>query len=69
MPSPTELITINTDTVFDEDGVPVSIPRGARGRIVDDSDEVIFQVLIWWKGEGPEVLGVPRQHICQALST
>lgn len=57
------LISINTDTVFDEEGVPVSITPGAKGVIVDDSHETMVQVLIYWKDEGPEVLGVPRQHI------
>jgi len=56
------LVTINTDTVFDEEGVPVSIRCGAKGVIIQE-DETMVQVLIWWKDEGPEILGVPRQYI------
>ncbi len=56
-------VTINTDTVFDEEGVPVSLERGAYGRIVDATDEIMVQVLIWWAEGGPEIVGVPREYL------
>lgn len=55
-------VAINTDTVFAEDGVPVSIHYGLTGRFIADEGKFI-QVVIWWMGGTAEVVGVPRQHV------
>ena len=57
-----DIVTINTDTAFDSEGVPVSIRKGARGRVVE-IDERLAQIVIHWEKDGPEVLGVPLERI------
>lgn len=59
-------VTIDTDTLFDAEGVPVSIRKGANGRIWELNSERWAQVLVWWEEEGqgvPELLGVDIKHL------
>jgi ribosomal protein L21E len=58
---PGDLVRINTDTVFDEEGVPVSIRDGATGRVVELGTSMT-QVLVQWT-DGPEILGVPTNKV------
>jgi hypothetical protein len=54
---------VQTDTVFDEDGVPVSVRPGARGFVVeiDGFPQVLCATHI-----GPLVVGVPVEHLVLA---
>lgn len=56
-----DVVTVTTSTVFDAEGVPVSIPKGARGRVTR-IDEKFAQVEINW-GHGREEMGVPLEHV------
>jgi hypothetical protein len=58
-------VIINTETVFDEEGVPVSIRSGVRARVLETNAQWT-QVVVWWYQDGvgvPEILGVPTKHI------
>lgn len=59
-------VRLNTDTAFDEEGVPVSITKGVTvGRFWKQEGDM-SQVIIWWDQAGvaiPEILGVPRRHV------
>lgn len=55
-------VVIHTDTVFDEEGVPVSVPRGAHGKLVEKGDDMT-QVLVHWNRGGTQILGVPNDFV------
>lgn len=54
-------VKIKTDTVYDSEGVPVSIRPGAVGRIVEVSDGWA-QVLVKFT-DGIDLLGVDECHL------
>jgi hypothetical protein len=58
-------VIVNTDTVFDEEGVPVSIRKGAHARLLE-LNESWAQIIVWWDEEGegkPEMLGVNPKYL------
>jgi hypothetical protein len=63
-------VIINTDTIFDEEGVPVSIRNGAHARLWELKDNWA-QVIVWFhsqypgeEGKGiPEMFGVDIKHL------
>jgi len=60
-----DLVRVNTDTIFDEEGVPVSITPGSQARFVEKMSSGMCLISVFWKGEGsfPETLAVHDSHL------
>lgn len=62
---PGDRVRLDTDTAFDEEGVPIGVGHGARG-IVTELDGFPQVLIADTAVGGPAVVGVPLMHMVHA---
>lgn len=54
-------VILDTDTVYDDNGIPVSVTRGKQVLVNQVRDDGWYDILMNYDG-GPERFGVPAEH-------